>query len=342
MQGQLDEARRRQQQRQQRKQARQNAPMRKLTAQAYDVVLLIDTRERLRRGKKDGQAFAKHLRSLGVHCEVRQLPISDFMWIARVKATGEEVVLNCIVERKVLADLVQSIIDKRLFEQRARLSETRMARVVYLIEGRYNASYGGMSLPEASVESALASLHAVFGYRVQRCADANASMAYLARLHTLLVQECRANGIPGGERKRRAVTTPAASSSSSSSSSAASLLASPLFHHEEQRAALIDDAFYAESYAAFSERLKKGQAQTVAMLFAQQLRVIKGLSPGKIAGILARYPTASALCAAYAACGSKAKEESLLCGIQLNATTPAIGKTLSKTVRTFFCAMIYN
>ncbi len=89
------------------------------------------------------------LQAQGVLCEKRSLDIGDFAWIARSKLDpAQEVVLNCIVERKKRSDFEQSIKDARYSEQRARLRRTGMSRIVYLVEGvssrkKQGAGWGG-------------------------------------------------------------------------------------------------------------------------------------------------------------------------------------------------------
>lgn len=44
----------------------------------------------------------------GVTCEIRQLDLGDILWVGRTN-TGEEVVLDYIIERKIVTDLCASI-----------------------------------------------------------------------------------------------------------------------------------------------------------------------------------------------------------------------------------------
>lgn len=67
----------------------------------FEIILLIDTREKgaEKLGGTKYKAFEEGLSRLGVRCEVRVLPLGDFVWIAR-NDEGREVVLDSIVERK--------------------------------------------------------------------------------------------------------------------------------------------------------------------------------------------------------------------------------------------------
>lgn len=52
------------------------------------------------------------LSSAGIRCETRQLELGDFLWVG-ISNTHEEVVLDYIVERKIVTDLCSSIQDGR-------------------------------------------------------------------------------------------------------------------------------------------------------------------------------------------------------------------------------------
>lgn len=91
-------------------------------AGTYTICLVIDTREKGLR-KSDQQEFVNAMRALDPTLEVEQrmLPVGDMLWIAK-KMGGrvgmDEVVLDCIVERKRLDDLCSSITDGRYLSQK--------------------------------------------------------------------------------------------------------------------------------------------------------------------------------------------------------------------------------
>jgi hypothetical protein len=140
-------------------------------ASDFDVVLLIDQRERS--GRKDAAFMVEKLSKQGLPCEARSLSVGDFMFVARHCSSPQshqpssasssgvpsaEVVLDCLVERKRVSDLVSSIRDGRYHEQRARLKKTQLKRILYIIEGpvTQEAVHG---LPLATVESVLTSMN---------------------------------------------------------------------------------------------------------------------------------------------------------------------------------------
>ncbi len=94
-------------------------------AAEWEVLLLIDIRERS--GRKDATYMAEKLGKQGLVCEARALAVGDFMFIARHRIHRSiEVVLDCMLERKRVGDLVSSIRDGRYQEQRARLKKAHL------------------------------------------------------------------------------------------------------------------------------------------------------------------------------------------------------------------------
>lgn len=79
-----------------------------------EVILIIDNREKnKKRFADDATTVQETLQKMGLkNCEPRQLLLGDFLWIGRTRS-GVDVVLDSIVERKKLPDLISSIVDKR-------------------------------------------------------------------------------------------------------------------------------------------------------------------------------------------------------------------------------------
>ena len=79
----------------------------------------------------------------GVNPIMRSLELGDALWVAkchdanflsRLGAEGDEVVLDYIVERKRLDDLISSVKDGRFHEQKFRLKRSGIKNVVYIVE----------------------------------------------------------------------------------------------------------------------------------------------------------------------------------------------------------------
>jgi len=86
-------------------------------AGTYTVQLVLDHREQ---GKNDREAIANGLRGKGVSVVRRALEIGDVAWVARSIYGDEECMLDVVLERKRLDDLVSSITGptKRFHEQK--------------------------------------------------------------------------------------------------------------------------------------------------------------------------------------------------------------------------------
>ncbi|KAJ2974498.1 hypothetical protein NQ176_g6021 [Zarea fungicola] len=159
---------------------------------SFTVHLLLDVREI--RAKTDRDYMQEELAKLGVKAIMRNLEVGDAQWIAkcidplllaRHGAEGDEIVLDWIVERKRLDDLIGSIKDGRFHEQKFRLKRSGAPRVVYIIEeiAMDGASYNRY---EEAVQSAIASTQVVNGYFVKRTAKMDDTIKYLARMTTML------------------------------------------------------------------------------------------------------------------------------------------------------------
>ena len=95
-----------------------------------------------------------------MNCEVRSLNLGDVLWIARRyrrtvdgRQEVEEYVLDMIVERKTIDDLNLSIVDKRFIEQKDRLEQCGLRKIVYLVEG---TNVGQNAIRTKSVITAIA------------------------------------------------------------------------------------------------------------------------------------------------------------------------------------------
>jgi crossover junction endonuclease MUS81 len=183
--------------------------------QQYQVVLLVDHREVAnratanagRRVSRDALATlieSEHARN-GLVVERRELPIGDFIWIARpipstshtttttattskpiskskAKAQAaaqlqqqfqQERVLDMVIERKSVADLCASIVDGRYREQRFRLRRSGVQSIAYLIEGNtdakvFNRATHRSPITHAAFHAALCSIQVDDGFRVLR------------------------------------------------------------------------------------------------------------------------------------------------------------------------------
>ncbi|XP_047056149.1 crossover junction endonuclease MUS81-like [Lolium rigidum] len=107
--------------------------------EAYKVVLILDDRETL--GKRSTRKFVHNIHSqFKIPVEMKRLPVGDAIWIARHKVLDTEYVLDFIVERKNVDDLVDSIRDNRYKDQKLRMQKCGLRKLIYLVEGDPNTA----------------------------------------------------------------------------------------------------------------------------------------------------------------------------------------------------------
>jgi crossover junction endonuclease MUS81 len=85
----------------------------------FDIILLIDNREL--NGRRESKCIQQGLGKHKIKSEMRALPLGDALWVARVKtSTGSivEMLLDIVLERKQIDDLIASIKDGRYHEQK--------------------------------------------------------------------------------------------------------------------------------------------------------------------------------------------------------------------------------
>ncbi|CAD6342598.1 unnamed protein product [Miscanthus lutarioriparius] len=149
--------------------------------EAYEVVLILDDRENF--GYSSRKVASKKVAdNIGsqfkVPVEVKRFPVGDGIWIARHKKFLTEYVLDFIVERKNVADLGSSIRDNRYKDQKTRLQECGLKKLIYLVEGDPNTSKGSA----ASIKTACFTTEIFEGFDVIRTsgyADTMRTYGYL-------------------------------------------------------------------------------------------------------------------------------------------------------------------
>lgn len=92
-----------------------------LQRRSFTVHLIIDNREV--KGVTERREFLTEIENRGIRVETRPLEVGDMQWVAKARSErGDlEVVLDFVVERKRMDDLVSSIKDGRYAEQKVRI-----------------------------------------------------------------------------------------------------------------------------------------------------------------------------------------------------------------------------
>ena len=256
---------------------------------SFTVELLLDVREV--RAKTDRDYIQQELAKQGVNAVMRSLEVGDAQWIARVRdpsslaahgAEGDEIVLDWIVERKRLDDLIGSIKDGRFHEQKFRLKRSGVKKVIYLIED-FSIDQQVLQRYEEAVQSAIASTQVVNGYFVKRTSKMDESIKYLARMTKMLQKSYE-------KRTLHVIPTKILTAQNYR----------PLLDH---LAAKEPDLGYYITYPAFSSLASKSDSITLRDVFLKMLMTTKGVTGERALEIQKRWKTPHEFVKAFEACG---------------------------------------
>ncbi|KAK5658773.1 hypothetical protein OQA88_1584 [Cercophora sp. LCS_1] len=158
----------------------------------FTVELILDVREV--RAKNDRDYMQNELIKKGCPPTMKALEVGDALWVARCNkkdwlrqmgADCDEVVLDWIVERKRLDDLISSIKDGRFHEQKFRLRRSGIQNVIYVVEDK-TMDHNELQKYDEHIKSAIASIQVVNGYFLKRTAMMDETIKYLASMTRLL------------------------------------------------------------------------------------------------------------------------------------------------------------
>jgi len=202
--------------------------------------------------------------------------VGDFIWVA-ITSTGQELVLNYIIERKQISDLQSSILDGRYYEQKYRLLNCGLKQVVYLVEGKFpepnNSDSYHHCIPKDTIESALIST-SLQNIIVKRTININESLSYLKQMTNYLIRKYKNKSIDMNEE--RLIT-----------------------------------------FEQFNNNNSKTKNLNITHIFAKQLIRLYRMSSDKAMAIMGKYPTPAALLDAYEKISQEDRPallESLSCG----------------------------
>lgn len=289
----------------------------------FSVHLVLDVREI--RAKTDRDYMQEELTKKGVRPIMRALEVGDAQWVAkchdpgflrRSGSEGDEVVLDYIIERKRLDDLIGSIKDGRFREQKFRLKRSGVKHVTYLIE-EISLDQTFFSRYQEAVESAIASTQVVNGFSVKRTQKMDDSIRYLARMTETLkkkYEKRRLNVIPN-----RVLT-------------ARNYL--PLLNHLRTAEPGTD---YYISYPAFASLASKSEMLTLRDLYLKMLMCSRGVTGEKAMEIQKIWKTPNDFVKAFERCGSgeegrKKKRELVAAQLGNKVKAKQVGKALSTKI----------
>ncbi|KAG6041862.1 Crossover junction endonuclease mus81 [Claviceps citrina] len=256
---------------------------------SFTVRLVLDVREV--RAKTDRDYMQDELAKQNAAPIMRSLEVGDAQWIAkchdstllqRSGAEGDEVVLDWIVERKRLDDLIGSIKDGRFHEQKFRLKRSGIRNVIYIIED-ISIDPQIWQRYEDTVSSAIASTQVVNGYFVKRTTKMDETVKYLSRLTAMLKRKYE---------KQTLHVIP------SKSITAQNYL--PLLEHLRRTQ---PSRGYHVTYAVFSSLSSKSELMTLRDVFLKMLMTTRGVTGERALEIQKRWRTPHHFVKAFEACG---------------------------------------
>ncbi|KAJ4418134.1 Crossover junction endonuclease mus81 [Neurospora sp. IMI 360204] len=262
----------------------------RLAPGSFTVELVLDTREVQAKNNRDH--IQEELSKLGVRPIMRSLELGDVLWIAKCKqpgwlnrlgAEGDEVVLDYIVERKRLDDLIGSIKDGRFREQKYRLRRSGMKNVVYIIEN-FNIDQDNRTKYQDAMDTAMASIQVVNGYFLKKTDAIAESIKYLAAVTYMLKQIYESKPL---------FVIP------TSVLTAKNYL--PLVKHLREKE---PSKGYYISYPAFASLVSKSDMMTLRDVFLKMLMCIRRLSGEKAIEIQKVWKTPYQLVKAFEECGT--------------------------------------
>eukprot|EP00045_Choanoeca_perplexa_P012384 m.134895 g.134895 ORF g.134895 m.134895 type:complete len:726 (+) comp15985_c0_seq3:128-2305(+) len=289
-------------------------PRWQLKAGEYDIVLVVDTMEQTG-SRKDKGVIQTKLASMGVQCEVRKLSLGDFVWVVkeRVKPMpgmlhlppSKELVLDYVVERKRMDDLVSSIIDGRFKEQKYRFENCGIKHPIYLVE--HYGNMDGYRITGSALKQAIANTQVRDNFFVKHTASINASIAYLTLMTRYLQQ-----------RFKNTTFVP---------------------RDETVASQLPDDMAVAYTFDAYNEVTVKTKELTIQEMFAQQLLTLSGITVEKLKAIVTQYPTPRSLIDALDVLGEDGVKRVLakLSYTAKNGAVRSVGPAAGSVISKLYC-----
>lgn len=260
----------------------------RLAPGSFTVEMVLDTREIQAKNNRDH--IPEELSKLGVRPIMRSLELGDVLWIAKCKqplnrlgAEGNEVVLDYIVERKRLDDLIGSIRDGRLREQKYRLKRSGMKNVIYLIE-EFSVDKDYRTKYQDAIDTTIAGLQVVNGFFLKKTENIAESIKYLASVTHMLKKIYESKPlfvIPTNVLTAKNYL--------------------PLLKHLREKE---PSKGYYISYPAFASLVSKSEMLTLRDVFIKMLMCIRRLSGEKAIEIQKVWKTPNQFFHAFKQCGN--------------------------------------
>ncbi|KFY18309.1 hypothetical protein V491_04800 [Pseudogymnoascus sp. VKM F-3775] len=268
---------------------------------AFTLELVLDVREI--RAKEDRDYMKVELTKKGITPIMRSLDLGDALWVAKCKdphylqnhhgLESDEIMLDWIVERKRLDDLISSIKDGRFHEQKFRLRKSGVKNIIYIIE-EMSLHAEHFQKYEEAVESAIASSQVVNGYFIKKTSKMDDTIRYLTRMTVMLKSLYESKPL-------NVIPTPVLTTQNYL----------PLL---TQLSSTHPNTQHNITYQAFSSLASKSETLTLRDVFLKMLMCTRGVTGDKALEIQRRWRTPQEFVEAFEACaggegGRKRKQE---------------------------------
>ncbi|XP_052058656.1 crossover junction endonuclease MUS81-like isoform X1 [Mytilus californianus] len=285
----------------------------------FEIVLCIDNREFYGGGKKGSKNLLPDLMKNGINCDLRELQVGDLLWLAREKPEysrnfapdhkPKELVLDYIVERKRMDDLVHSCTDGRLKDQKFRLKHCGLRCPVFLVED--HGSMQHFSIPESTIKQTMTNLTVIDGFQLKRTKGSKETVAYL----TIMTRHL--------QRLYRNKTLHACSIDEIQEYN-------KIFDINDSEQKLI-------TFEHFNVGSVKSKILTVQEMFGKQLIQLYGMSAEKAKAISDKYNTLKELLYSYNECRTEKDKELMLSGIKCGKAMRNLGASQSRQIYQLYC-----
>ncbi|KND02828.1 uncharacterized protein SPPG_01909 [Spizellomyces punctatus DAOM BR117] len=286
----------------------------------FDIYIVVDTREV--KLKKDRSYIQEQLEMHGIKTLTRSLTVGDFLWVAKLRGDasneGQEVVLDYVIERKTMDDLIASIKDSRFKDQKLRLGNSGLRNTIYLVE-KSPSMVQALNFGLTAIRTAMAQVQVVNGFFLKQTASLDETIAYLVRLTKGLIAKF-------GKQDLLAISSEVLNRDTFKETRA---------YLEGTHGCQCHLTF--DGYQAINSKSKEYRVQEI---WTRQLMTIKGVSGEKAVAIAKNYPTMRSLLKALAACNDDTERESLIRSAGGNGRK-AIGGALAKKIRRVLCSPVY-
>ncbi|KXG48833.1 DNA repair nuclease, XPF-type/Helicase [Penicillium griseofulvum] len=311
---------------------------------SFTIQLVLDTREV--RTSTDRDYISGELMKQGITPQVRALEVGDAMWVAKCHdptflashgEEGDEVMLDWIVERKRLDDLIGSIKDGRFHEQKFRLRRSGIKNVIYLIEEfavtHPDSTSGSAAQYQEMVASAIASTQVLNQYFIKKTKHLDESIRYLARMTLLLRKMYGVEDASSGNGSNINRSTGPPSPVSKIGLIPGRRLATDSYLSVLDNLRSQDPSItYGVSFVTFSALTSKSDVLTLRDVYLKMLMCTRGVTGEKALEIQQIWPTPRHLVDAYMALEPKERETMIATRMSEVVGRKKVAKDLSKRI----------